>query len=169
MAALLYPLVRFFRPVPKVSLATAADGPALADLYRRAWGQYAGRLDPRVLADQAPGAEEVAAWFRGGFEVYRATQDGRLVGAVRCSFPTSTCLVDRLVVDPEHARKGFGRVLAEHAVSRARRAGVTRVWVYLSPKLDDARQLFETLGFTESGDVPAPYWGEPVVLLELAL
>lgn len=160
--------MRFFRPVPKVSLAQAPDAPALAALYARAWGAYAGRLDPRLLADQAPAADEIAAWFRGGFEVYRATHEGRLVGAVRCSFPTSTCLVDRLAVDPEHARRGFGQVLAEHALSRARRAGVTRVWVHLSPKLEDAVALFRSLGFRESGMVEEP-WGEPVVLMELPL
>ena len=161
--------MRFFRPVPKVSLATVVDAGALADLYGRAWRQYADRLDPRLLADQAPTSEEVAAWFRGGFEVYRATHESALVGAVRCSFPASTCLVDRLAVDPAHARRGFGQVLAEHAVSRARRAGVTRVWVYLSPKLDDALALIQGLGFHESGGIRAPYWGEKVILMELAL
>lgn len=161
--------MRFFRPVPKVSLAQAPDAPALAELYGRAWRSYSEVLGPRLLAEQAPTPEEVAVWFRGGFEVYRATLDGRLVGAVRCSFPTSTCLVDRLVVDPEHARRGFGQVLAEHAVSRARRAGVTRVWVHLSPKLEEAEKLFRGLGFREAGSVEAAHLGEPILLLELAL
>ena len=85
------------------------------------------------------------------------------------SFPTGSCQLDRLAVDPDQRRRGFGQVIAEHGVSRARRAGATRVWVQLSPKLQAADSLFRGLGFRDAGRFLARYWGEEMELLELAL
>ena len=52
-------------------------------------------------------------------------------------------------------------------MGRARRAGVTRVWAQVSPRLEPARELFRTAGFRESGRLETRYWGEEVALLEL--
>ena len=161
--------MRLFRPVPRISLAQRADSAGLADLYAQAWAPLRGRVDDRMIADQCPGEAEVESWFRGGFEVYRATLDGLLVGAIRCSFPTGTCLIDRLAVRPQSRGRGFGKFLAEHAVSRAKRAGVTKVWLYASPKLETAVNLFDAIGFRESGRGQAPYWGERAVLMEMSI
>ena len=161
--------MRLFRPVPRISVAQAADAAALAELYQLSWAPLRGRVDERMIADQCPAEDEVESWFRGGFEIYRATLDGRLVGAVRCSFPTGTCLLDRLAVLPDSRGRGFGKYLAEHAVSRARRAGVSKVWLYASPKLETAVNLFDAIGFRESGRIQAPYWGERAILMEMSL
>jgi ribosomal protein S18 acetylase RimI-like enzyme len=122
-----------------------------------------------MIADQCPSVEEVDSWFRGGFELYRAILDGQLVGAFRCSFPTGACLVDRLVVAPEHRGRGFGKFLAEYAIARAKRAGVGKVWLSASPKLKTAVNLFDALGFREAGTLPAPYWGERALLMEMSV
>jgi ribosomal protein S18 acetylase RimI-like enzyme len=161
--------VRLFRPHPKISLAQPEHAEAMAELYARAWTPQRGRLDERWIEDQSPSREEVLAWLGGGFEVYRATFEGALVGAVRCSFPTGASLLDRLVVDPERSRLGVGRALAEHAISRARRAGVARVWLHTSPKLEESVELFGSLGFNVTGRVRADYAGEELLLMELPL
>jgi ribosomal protein S18 acetylase RimI-like enzyme len=161
--------VRFFRPVPRVSLAQPADAQPLAELYSQIWQPWAGVLDRRFIEDQLASPEEVTVWLTGGFELYRATHEGRLVGAVRLSFPTGTCLVDRLVVAQDTRHKGFGQILAEHSVSRAKRAGASRVWVLVSPKLEAAAGLFRGLGFKEISRFVADYWGEEVALLELGV
>jgi GNAT superfamily N-acetyltransferase len=161
--------VRFFRPVPRVSLAQPDDAPALAELYRRVWDGLCGVVGDRLREDQSPPAEDVAAWLRGGFEVYRASMEGGLVGAVRCSFPTAACLVDRLAVEQAFRRRGVGRYLVEHAISRARRAGVTRVWIFGSEKLPEAMHLFREVGFVPVARHRASYWGEDLVLMELPL
>jgi GNAT superfamily N-acetyltransferase len=161
--------MRLFRPVPRIGLVQREDAVALSELYRKAWSTFSGRLDERMIADQCPPPEEVESWLGGGFEVYRATLDGVLVGAIRCSFPTGACLLDRLVVAPESRGRGFGKFLAEHAISRARRAGVGKVWLYASPKLVTAVNLFDALGFRESGSIQAPHWGERALLMEMTV
>jgi GNAT superfamily N-acetyltransferase len=147
--------------------AQATEAAVLADLYQRSWRGCERVVDPRLVADQALAAADVNAWFLGGFEVFRVRHEGQLIGAVRCCFPTSTCLVDQLAVDPDARGRGVGHLLLEHAVGRARRAGVTRVWAQVSPKLEAAHAVFLSLGFRDTCRLPAAYWGEDVVLLEL--
>ena len=149
-----------------VNVDEAAD---LAELYERAWAGCEVELDRRLVEDQRASLEDVQAWLAGGFEIYKTSHEGQLVGAIRCSFPSTTCHIDRLAVDPDMRRRGHGHSLVDHAVGRARRAGVTRVWVQLCPKLEDTLALFRNAGFREAGRHHAGYWGEPLVLLELSI
>ena len=159
--------MRFFRPVHRVMPAHPAEAAALARLYQRTYAAFRSELDGRLLRDLTPPQEEVVAWFGGGFELYRTLQEDRLVGAVRLSFPSGACHLDRLGVDPDVRRRGHGRALVEHAIGRARRGGATRIWTQVSPKLEAAVQLFHHAGFRESSRYQAFDWGEPVLLLEL--
>lgn len=159
--------MRLFRPYPRITLAGAPDAPALEALYARSWEEYRGRLPAELLAEERPDPGEVESWFHGGFEVYRAFNDGRLAGAVRVSFPTGAALLDRLAVDPGQRRRGIGRALVERGIDRGRKAGVTRAWAHLSPSLLDALALHRALGFREVHRRPGP--GGEVLLLELVL
>jgi GNAT superfamily N-acetyltransferase len=161
--------MRFFRSTPRVIPAQPADVPALADLYRRAWRGCERMLDPRLVDEQMPSDEEVEAWFRGGFELFRVRHEGELLGAVRCCFPSSACLVDRLAVGPETRGRGVGHLLVGHAIGRARRAGVTRVWAQVSPKLESSHGLFRTFGFRDTATIHAACWAEDLALLELSI
>jgi ribosomal-protein-alanine N-acetyltransferase len=162
--------VRFFRPAPaRVTLVQVDEAADLAALYQHAWAGCEAALDRRLVDDQRASLEDVQAWLGGGFEIYKTSFDGQLVGAIRCSFPSTTCHIDRLAVEPGMRRRGYGHALLDHAVGRARRAGVTRVWVQLCPKLDEAMALFGRAGFREAGRHHASYWGEPLVLLELSI
>lgn len=161
--------MRFFRAAPRILPAQPAEAAGLADLYARAWAGCEAIVDARLVADQTPPPAEITAWLGGGFEVYRIRHEGQLIGAVRCSFPTSACHVDRLAVDPDLRRQGVGRLLLDHAVGRARRAGVTRVWTQVSPKLEAAATLLSSAGFRPSAEHRAGYWDERLLLMELSL
>lgn len=154
--------MRFFRPVPRLTLAQTEDATALAVLL----AAPDGGEDP---AAPPPDAREVASWLRGGFEVYKATLDGRLVGCVRCAFPTGACVIDRLVVAPGDRSRGFGKYLLEQAVSRARRAGAGRAWIQLPLRCSAAIRLARKEGFREAAQHRLSESDEPLVLLELAL
>ena len=158
--------MRLFRPHVRITLAGAVDAPALAALYARCWPS-ARDLDAEA-PELRPEVADVEAWFRGGFEVYRATLDGELAGAVRISFPTGAAMLDMLAVDPQQRRRGVGRALVQHALGRARKAGVRRAWVHLTTQLQAALALHRELGFRESARRPRPD-GAETVLLELVL
>jgi ribosomal protein S18 acetylase RimI-like enzyme len=161
--------MRLFRPVPRLVPAEPDDATALAALLSACWTPHRSRLGERAIRELSPDPGEVASWLRGGFEVYKAILDGQLVGTVRCAFPTGACLIDWLAVHPRHRRRGFGEYLAEHAISRARRAGAARAWTQVPVALDEANQLLRKLGFREAGDFFAAYFAERLLLLELPL
>jgi len=141
--------MRFFRPVPRISLATPEHAQELAWVLGAAWEPHRRQVADALWEDLTPDPEEVGAWLRGGFEVYRATFENRAVGIVRVAFPTGACVVDRLAVTPEHRRRGFGEYVAEHALGRARRAGAGRIWARVPHGLPDGLRLFRKLGFSE--------------------
>lgn len=60
-----------------------------------------------------------------------------------------TVTIDRLVVDPDHARRGVGRALV---VEVLRRAGGTPVHVSTGRDNAPARRLYERVGFQRVGD-----------------
>jgi ribosomal protein S18 acetylase RimI-like enzyme len=159
--------MRLFRTQPRIVPANRSDAAAIATVYARAWEPCRGFLDDRLVSDLVATPEEVGAWFQGGFEIFSATLDGEIAGVVRCSFPTGTCLVDRIAVDPAKGGRGAGRSLIEHAVVRARRAGVSKIWVQVPTRLRVVFRLFRGVGFRECGNLRAHYWGEDIVLLEL--
>jgi ribosomal protein S18 acetylase RimI-like enzyme len=158
--------MRFFRSAHRVEPAHLDDTASLVRLYDRAWRAQSDVVSPLVVQDQAVPEEEVTAWMRGGFELYRTVHDGTLVGAMRLSFPNGVCHVDRLAVDPELWRRGHGRALLDTAVARARRMGVLRMWAQASANLDAACGLYLELGFHEQGRLRARSWKEPIILFE---
>lgn len=151
-------LMRFFRSAHRVLATQPTDADALVGLYGR------------VCAEQqvpGPPFEEVVSWLSGGFELYHTASDAGIVGAVRLSFPSGSCQLDRLAVDPDLRRRGHGRALVEHAVARARRAGATRVWTQVGPQALDTAALLRRLGFREETRLAATTWRNPLILLEL--
>jgi ribosomal protein S18 acetylase RimI-like enzyme len=151
--------MRFFRSLHRVAAAQPGEAAALAQLYARGWEACVGRLDERMLRDQVPSEEEI----------YRTLRDGEPDGSVRLSFPSGTCHLDHLVVDPDVRCQGRGRSLLEHAVGRARRTGATRIWTQVSPRIEESVTFFRNFGFRTSSEHLAPYWGEQVLLLELPI
>jgi len=161
--------LRFFRPVPRLSPAAPEHAAELAGLLLAAWEPHRDQVGEALWEELTPDAAEVGCWFRGGFEVYRATFEGMTVGTVRVAFPTGACVVDRLAVHPDHRRRGFGEYLCEHAVGRARRAGASRVWGRVPYELLDARRLFRKLGFTEIAEHRGMLRPWRLILLDRAL
>lgn len=76
-----------------------------------------------------------------------ADDDSGIVGALAFTLDGDTVDIDRLVVDPDHHRRGIGRALVVAAVQRTGRAVVSTGRDNLP-----ARRLYEGLGFGHVGD-----------------
>ncbi|HEV2954191.1 MAG TPA: GNAT family N-acetyltransferase [Candidatus Dormibacteraeota bacterium] len=162
-------MVRLFRPHPRISLALSADALALADLYDRAWADCRGLISDSLAEENLASAEEVLSWLGGGFEVYVARLGGDLVGTIRCSFPAGSCLIDRLAVGAAFRNQGIGAALVDHALSRARRAGVTRAWLNVPRQLEPLAGFVRSLGFRESVTIHPPAYDTDTILMEIAV
>jgi len=74
-----------------------------------------------------------------------------------------------LAVRPERRRRGFAQALVEAALADPASAGASGVYLEVRPSNLEARALYRSLGFTETGVRPRYYGDEDALLMTLDL
>lgn len=103
-----------------------ADGPALADVSRRADALFAGYGFPEI-ADMAPAPAGEFAEFLASGPCLTAVLDGRPVGFALLGEAVGMAWLREIAVDPDFGRRGIGSALLEAAASEAAAAGHARI------------------------------------------
>ncbi|MGZ4383369.1 MAG: GNAT family N-acetyltransferase [Gaiellaceae bacterium] len=93
-----------------VEQAQPADAQAILALQRLAYRSEAALYDDWSIPPLTESLDELSRVF-ADHVVLRATVDGRLVGSVRARQRERTCLIGRLIVDPELQGRGIGKQL----------------------------------------------------------
>lgn len=122
--------------------ATEADGPAIADLTRRAYARWVDRLgyEPKpMVADHGP-------WIEAG-HVLVADEDGAVSGLLVTWPEEGHLLIYSVAVDPGRHGAGLGRRLMEAAEARARALGLDRIVLYTNERMTENVRLYEHLGY----------------------
>ena len=92
----------------------------------------------------------IASWLRPGASRSLAVEDGVVLGSVAV-VPlqgwSSHVGEVRVVVDPDHRRRGIGRALTRHAVLEALRLGLTKMVVEVVADQEAAIAMFRSHGF----------------------
>ena len=93
------------------------------------------------------------------FMLARAS-DGAVVGF--CSYwrVVDEVHINNLAVLPTFRRQGIGRALLKRILTEAAREGATRALLEVRRSNEDARRLYETLGFTVAG-IRRQYYSHP--------
>ncbi|WP_455378620.1 GNAT family N-acetyltransferase [Petrachloros mirabilis] len=132
--------------------ATETDFPALLEIQRAAFGEYAD-------------VYEVSAWTTETLDSIRedakekrilvAVADGRVVGSVRFWNVAGVCVIRLLSVSPDHQKKGIGKALMqeiERIMSHAHK-------FYACTMLRTARNIefFSSLGYKAETVLPNHY------------
>lgn len=132
--------VRLLRPDELVEAS-----PRLLKIQQRAYAAEAVLIGD----DRIPGLRESIEELRAaGLDWLVADDDDTgLVGALAFRLDGETVDIDRLVVDPDHHRRGIGRALVVAAIRLAGRAVVSTGRDNLP-----ARRLYERLEFRHAGD-----------------
>jgi L-amino acid N-acyltransferase YncA len=93
-------------------------------------------------------ADVVSAWVRRDEARSLAIEDGEVVGTVTPLQGWSSHVGEvRVIVDPQHRRRGVGRALARYAVFEALRLGLRKMVVEVIADQEATVAMFRTLGF----------------------
>jgi GNAT superfamily N-acetyltransferase len=142
--------------------ATDADLPAVAELTRRAYAEFASVMEPAAW-EGLSAAVDAALASAGPVDRIVADAGGTIVGSVFLFPPAAQAYGDlagaspgpelRLLAVAQDARgMGVGRALVDECANRARRAGATELGLHTSRSMRAAMRLYSDLGFVRAPD-----------------
>lgn len=129
----------------EISLATPEDSPELVRILKAAFTIEANRYDKFDIPPLQETVENFAASF-ADLTIYKAEQNGEIVGSVNTRIEGSTCYIGRLVVDPEIHNQGIGRQLMARA--EAENAHVPRFELFTGYRSEKNIRFYEKQGYT---------------------
>ena len=140
-----------------IRLATEDDIPRIVELYHQLTitTSQVERSRSHSQDDYRRVFAEICA--APGHELLVAECQGEVVGTMvliivpNLSHGASPwTLVENLVIDHRHRRRGFGRLLMEYATVRAREAGCHRIVLSSDVRRQEAHRFYRSLGFEAS-------------------
>lgn len=123
----------------------------VASLVVDAYSEFAARMAPDAWSSFAQDIANVRGRSLDA-QVLVAERDGRIVGTVT-RYPDwrgaqqDASAVRVLAVPPDERGTGVGRALMEQCIEWARDEGKERLVLAVTPEMEDARDLYDKLGF----------------------
>ena len=119
---------------------TIDDHAAILALWQRA-GLHSIRPEGR------DSRSEFQKQLAGGQIAIGLEEDGRLIGVVLATNDTRKGWINRLAIDPDYRRKGYGEQLACAAEEALRAAGLKLIAAFIEEGNTASLTLFEKLGY----------------------
>lgn len=135
----------------------------VASLVVDAYSEFAAKMAPDAWSSFAQDIANVRGRSIDA-QVLVAERDDRIVGTVT-RYPAwrgaqqDASAVRVLAVPPAERGTGVGRALMEHCIELARREGKQRLVVAVAQEMEEARDLYDRMGFERATDLdhmPAP-------------
>ncbi len=88
--------------------------------------------------------------------IFVLRDEGNIVGMVSLLFSVSTALGEKvawledMIIAPAYRHKGYGKMLLDHTISQAKHFTCKRITLLRDHDNDDAKVLYERLGFSDS-------------------
>ena len=140
-----------------IRLATEEDIPCILELYREL-----AITTSRVELSRSPSLDDYRRVFdeirsAPGHELLVAEYRGQVVGTMVLlivpNLSHSACpwaLVENLIIEHRHRNRGFGKMLMDYAIARAREAGCYRIVLSSDKRRRNAHRFYRSLGFEPS-------------------
>jgi N-acetylglutamate synthase len=126
--------------MPALRRLTIDDHAAILALWQRA-GLHSIRPDGR------DSRSEFERQFAGGQIAIGLEESGRLIGVVVVTNDTRKGWINRLAIDPDYRRKGYGEQLVRAAEEALQAAGLHLVAAFIEEGNAASLTLFEKLGY----------------------
>jgi GNAT superfamily N-acetyltransferase len=142
-----------------VRLATKDDIPRILELYEQL---SIGTANAEL--NRSPTLEEYRSVFTEftripRHEILVAEYNREVVGTIVFLIEPNLshralpwALVENVIVDEKYRRYGFGKLLMEYAINRAKEAGCYRVVLTSDKRRKEAHQFYRSLGFEASAE-----------------
>ncbi|HSD85209.1 MAG TPA: GNAT family N-acetyltransferase [Anaerolineae bacterium] len=121
-------------------LLTGDDHAAILELWQRA-GLHSIRPEGRDSRG------EFEKQLAGGQIVIGLEEDDQLIGVVLATHDTRKGWINRLAIDPDHRRQGYGEQLVQAAEEALREAGMKLIAAFIEEGNDASLTLFKKLGY----------------------
>jgi phosphoribosylformimino-5-aminoimidazole carboxamide ribotide isomerase len=133
-------------PAPvEISLAKPEDSAELVRILKAAFMLEAIRYNKFDIPPLLETVENFAASF-ADLTIYKAEQNGKIVGSVNTRVENGTCYIGRLIVDPEYHNQGIGKQLMTSA--EADNPQVTRFELFTGYRSEKNIKFYEKQGYT---------------------
>ncbi len=119
---------------------TTDDHAAILALWQRA-GLHSIRPEGR------DSRSEFERQFAGGQIAIGLEEDGQLIGMVIVTNDTRKGWINRLAIDPEYRRKGYGEQLVQAAEDALHEVGMHLIAAFIEEGNEASLALFEKLGY----------------------
>jgi ribosomal protein S18 acetylase RimI-like enzyme len=126
--------------MPALRRLTIDDHEAILALWQRA-GLHSIRPEGR------DSRSEFEKQFAGGQIAIGLEEDGQLIGVVLATHDTRKGWINRLAIDPDQRRKGYGEQLVHAAEDALHEAGMHLIAALIEEGNDASLALFEKLGY----------------------
>jgi GNAT superfamily N-acetyltransferase len=142
--------------VATVRKATEADIPRILELYRQL------DINPTHVKPPNPSLEDCQRSFTEmsnipGYELLVAEDNDFILGTtVLVILPglshgaSPFAVMEYVVVDEKHRRKGIGKLLMDYAIARAKEAGCYKIMLTSDKRREPAHEFYRSLGFEAS-------------------
>ncbi|XOV90304.1 MAG: ribosomal protein S18-alanine N-acetyltransferase [Pseudomonadota bacterium] len=122
------------------------------DLMRMQAADLSTVMKNERLAYAYPWTEGIFAdCLKSGHECWLFVLEGRNIGHSVLSVGAGESHLLNVCINPDHQGQGYGRILVEHMLARARYRHASCVFLEVRPSNTPACQLYQNLGFNEVG------------------
>lgn len=132
---------------------TPADDAAIASVIRSVMPEFGASGPGFAINDPEVGAMH-AAYARPRAAYFVVERDGKVMGgggiAPLEGGDPDVCELRKMYFLPAARGKGLGRTVAQEILAFAKAAGYRRVYLETMTRMEDARRLYEKLGFRRS-------------------
>ena len=133
--------------MPSIARATEADLEAILALQKLAYRSEAELYGDDSIPPLTQTLEGIRKEFGRAVFLKAEEKGGHIVGSVRATAAAGTCQIGRLIVHPDHQRRGIGSALM-HAIE-ACFPEARRFELFTGDRSVDNQRLYRGLGYSE--------------------
>ena len=148
-----------------VRRATPADSDAIANIFQEAFGPFKSGYTPDAYASTAVGEDVILQRMNEGYS-WIAIEDGTTLGTVSATPTWDGFYVTGMAVSPKAQGKRVAYLLMCALEETAQERGDKRVYLYTTPFLHRAINLYEKFGFTRYGSPGEQFMGTTLIQFE---